>query len=244
MSETIYPVPAEWAGHALVNAERYADMYRRSLDDPDGFWREQAKRLDWMQPFTEVSKWSFDKKDFGIRWFAAGALNIAANCLDRHLEAKGDTVAILWEPDSPGEGRAITYRQLHEAVCRMANCLKSLGVKKGSRVTIYLPMIPEAAIAMLACARIGAIHTVVFGGFSPDSIANRVKDADSDIVITADEGLRGGRHIALKANVDEALARVPEGQVRHVVVVRHSGGDIAFEEGRDRRRMPIARPRR
>ncbi len=233
MSSSIYPVPAAWAARAKVDAEGYARLYRQSLDDPDTFWRREAARIDWMTPFTEVSKWSFDKADFGIRWFADGALNVSANCLDRHLATRGDQVAILWEPDSPGEGRRITYRQLHEAVCRFANGLKALGVARGDRVTIYLPMIPEAAIAMLACSRIGAIHSVVFGGFSPDSIANRVEDCDSKLIITADEGLRGGRIIPLKANVDEALTRLRPGQVEKVVVVSHTGGGIAWNEGRD-----------
>ncbi|MCG2841902.1 acetate--CoA ligase [Sandaracinobacter sp. RS1-74] len=231
MREAVYPVPAAWAARAKISRERYAELYRQSLDDPEGFWKREAGRLDWAKPFTQVSDWSFDEADFGIRWFADGELNVSANCLDRHLAERGDETAILWEPDSPGEGRRLSYRQLHEAVCRLANGLKSLGVRKGDRVTIYLPMIPEAAIAMLACARIGAIHSVVFGGFSPDSIANRIQDCDSRLVITADEGLRGGRTVPLKANVDEALKSCPS--VGKVVVVTRTGSGVWMQEGRD-----------
>ncbi|WP_199556389.1 acetate--CoA ligase [Sandaracinobacteroides hominis] len=231
MSNALYPVPAEWAARAKINAERYATLYRESLEAPEDFWRREAGRLDWSKPFTEVSKSSFDEADFGISWFADGELNVAANCIDRHLAERGEQTAILWEPDSPGEGRALSYRQLHEAVCRLANGLLSLGVRKGDRVTIYLPMIPEAAIAMLACARIGAIHSVVFGGFSPDSIAGRIQDCDSRIVITADEGLRGGKTVPLKANVDEALKRC--NGVEKVIVVARTGNGVWMEEGRD-----------
>ncbi len=231
MTETIHPVPAAWAERARIDAGRYAELYRESLADPDGFWRREAGRLDWATPFTEVSRTSFDAADFGVRWFADGSLNVSANCLDRHLAERGDTPAILWEPDSPGEGRTLTYRQLHEAVCRLANALLSLGVRKGDRVTIYLPMIPEAAIAMLACARIGAIHSVVFGGFSPDSISNRIQDCDSKLVITADEGLRGGKPVPLKANVDEALKNCPS--VETVIVVPRVGKGVWMQEGRD-----------
>ncbi len=229
----LYPVPAEWAQNARINRAQYDALYQRSLADPDGFWREQATRLDWMKPFTEVSQCSFSEPDFGIRWFADGTLNVSANCLDRHLADHGDDVAILWEPDSPGEGRRITYRQLHAEVCQLANGLKSLGVKKGDRVTIYLPMIPEAAVAMLACARIGAIHSVIFGGFSPDSIVNRVQDCDSNLIITADEGLRGGRRIPLKANVDTALQQLRHDPVSTVIVVKRTGADVPMLKGRD-----------
>jgi acetyl-CoA synthetase len=232
MSDALYPVPPEWAARARISRERYAELYRESLDDPEAFWNREARRIDWATPFTEVSKWSFDEADFGIRWFADGALNVSANCTDRHLAERGNEAAIIWEPDSPGEqGRRLTYRDLHEAVCRLANALKAQGVRKGDRVTIYLPMIPEAAIAMLACARIGAIHSVVFGGFSPDSIANRVQDCDSRLIITADEGLRGGKTIPLKANVDAALASCPS--VEKVIVVTRTGTGVWMQEGRD-----------
>jgi acetyl-CoA synthetase len=232
-----YPVPAAWAARAKVNAESYAALYAQSLADPDGFWRREAQRLDWMKPFTQVSKWSFDEADFGVSWFADGELNVSANCIDRHLATRADAPAILWEPDSPGEGRTLTYRELHEAVCRLANALLSLGVRKGDRVTIYLPMIPEAAISMLACARIGAIHSVVFGGFSPDSIAGRIQDCDSKLVITADEGLRGGKTVPLKANVDAALAQCPS--VAKVIVVSRTGTGVWMQEGRDIAYAPL-----
>jgi acetyl-CoA synthetase len=231
LSQTVYPVPAEWRDRAYVNAEQYADKYARSVSDPDGFWREEARRIDWVRPFTSVRETSFDADSFGIKWFADGTLNIAANCLDRHLAERGDTPAILWAGDDPSESRTITYRELHEDVCRFANALKGQGVRKGDRVTIYMPMIPEAAMAMLACARIGAIHSVVFGGFSPDSLAGRITDCDSTIVITADEGLRGGKKIPLKANVDEALQHCTS--VSSVIVVRRTGGAIGMTQGRD-----------
>jgi acetyl-CoA synthetase len=232
MHDALYPVPAEWAARAKINAERYAALYRESLDAPESFWRREAARLDWSKPFTQVSASSFGEADFGISWFADGELNVSANCVDRHLATRADQPAIIWEPDSPAEqGRILTYRQLHEAVCRLANGLVSLGVRKGDRVTIYLPMIPEAAISMLACARIGAIHSVVFGGFSPDSIANRIQDCDSKLVITADEGLRGGKVVPLKANVDEALKHC--NSVEKVVVVARTGAGVWMQDGRD-----------
>lgn len=232
MGEAIYPVPAEWAANALIDEARYLDMYRRSIEEPDAFWREEAKRIDWIKPFTTVQETSFNEADFGIRWFADGTMNLAANCLDRHLATRGDTVAILWEPDSPAEAeRRITYRELHEQVCRFANLLKARGVARGDRVTIYLPMVPEAAVAMLACARIGAIHSIVFAGFSPDALAGRIQDCDSRIVLTADEGLRAGRKVPLKANVDEALRQVPS--VDTVIVLRRTGADVGTVEGRD-----------
>ncbi|TPE58474.1 acetate--CoA ligase [Sandaracinobacter neustonicus] len=238
MNDHVYPVPADWAERAKINKERYAELYRESLSNPDAFWRREAQRLDWQKPFTKVSESSFDEATFGISWFSDGQLNVSANCIDRHLAERGDQPAIIWEPDSPpemggGEGRIITYAQLHEAVCRLANGLKSLGIRKGDRVTIYLPMIPEAAISMLACARIGAIHSVVFGGFSPDSIANRVQDCDSRLIITADEGLRGGKVVPLKANVDEALKLLHGPTVEKVVVVTRTGAGVWMEEGRD-----------
>ena len=231
MSAHVHPVP-DWADTASMDAQGYARAYAAAKSDPDGYWREQAGRLDWITPFTSVKDTSFDEADFRINWFADGQLNVAANCIDRHLETRADQVAILWEGDTPGTDRRITYRELHEQVCRLANALKGLGVAKGDRVTIYLPMIPEAAFAMLACARIGAIHSIVFGGFSPESLANRIVDCDSRIVITADGGCRGGKAVPLKANVDAALDH--DGvAVDHVVVVRHSGADVTMKDGRD-----------
>ncbi|MGV3651498.1 MAG: AMP-binding protein, partial [Devosia sp.] len=215
-----------------VTAARYDADYARSLSDPDGFWAEQARRLDWMTFPTRIKNTSFTYPDVSIRWFEDGVLNVSANCIDRHLAENSDTTAIIWEPDHPADpARHITYRQLHEEVCRCANVLRSLGVRKGDRVTIYLPMIPEAAYAMLACARIGAIHSVVFGGFSPDSLAGRINDCDSALVITADEGRRGGKSVPLKANVDKALMDCPG--VSKVLVVRNTGGEIAMKGSRD-----------
>ncbi|MEI6643970.1 MAG: acetate--CoA ligase [Novosphingobium sp.] len=232
MSQTTYPVPEDWAKGALIDDARYQAMYARSLAEPDAFWREEAQRIDWIKPFTKVSTTSFHEADFGIKWFEDGTLNLAANCLDRHLAERGDQIAILWEPDSPETpDRRITYRELHEAVCRFANLLKSRGVVRGSRVTIYLPMVPEAAVAMLACARIGAIHSIVFAGFSPDALAGRIKDCDSRLVITADEGLRGGKRVPLKTNVDEALTQCPG--VDTVIVLKHTGAAVPHVDGRD-----------
>ncbi|MCB1495394.1 MAG: acetate--CoA ligase [Bauldia sp.] len=236
MTETVHPVAAEWAEHAFVNRARYDEMYRRSVSDPDGFWAEQAERLDWIKPFTKVKNTSFDTPNVSIKWFEDGELNVAANCIDRHLATRGDQTAILWEPDDPATpGRTITYRELHENVCKLANVLKSHGVRKGDRVTIYMPMIPEVAFAMLACARIGAVHSVVFAGFSAEALAGRIEDCRSSYVITADEGRRGGRTVPLKANTDEAIT-IAEGEgakVEHVIVVQHTGGDVAMREGRD-----------
>jgi len=232
MAQTIFPVPEQWAANALVDADAYDAMYRRSVEDPEGFWREAAQRIDWITPFTRVKETSFNEADFGIAWFADGTLNISTNALDRHLAERGDATAILWEPDSPDEPhRVITYRELHADVCRFANLLKAQGVKRGERVTLYLPMVPEAAVAMLACARIGAIHSIVFAGFSPDALAGRIQDCDSRIVLTSDEGLRGGKRIPLKANVDAALARCPG--VERVIMLRRTGADVPMVAGRD-----------
>ncbi|MBU2051300.1 MAG: AMP-binding protein, partial [Gammaproteobacteria bacterium] len=205
MSDEIFPVPTEWKTRALIDAAKYQSMYEKSLKDPEGFWREEGKRIDWMKPYTKVKNTSFDPHNVSIKWFEDGRLNASVNCIDRHLEKRGDQVAIIWEGDDPATDRKITYRELHDEVCRFANVMKAQGVKKGDRVTIYMPMIPEAAYAMLACARIGAVHSVVFGGFSPDSLAGRIVDCASNCVVTADEGVRGGRKIPLKVNTDEAL---------------------------------------
>jgi acetyl-CoA synthetase len=226
-----FPVPEAWAKKAHMDAAGYEAALAHEASDTDGFWRKVANRLDWIKPFTIVKDVSFRAEDFRIRWFADGVLNASVNCLDRHLADKGDAVAIIWEGDDPSQSRKITYREAYEETCRMANVLKGRGVKKGDRVTIYMPMIPEAAYAMLACARIGAVHSVVFGGFSPDSIAGRVQDCDSHVIITADEGLRGGRKVPLKANVDEALKSCPD--VTTVLVITRTGADVTMVEGRD-----------
>ena len=232
MSEKTYPVTSDWAKRAFVDATRYEQMYRASVDAPDAFWGEHGKRLDWIEPFTKVKNASFAPGAVDIRWFEDGVLNVAANCVDRHLATRGDQTAIIWEGDDPAVSKRISYRELHREVCRFANVLKAQGVKRGDRVTIYLPMIPAAAYAMLACTRIGAIHSVVFGGFSPDSLANRVEDCASAVVVTADEGLRGGRPVPLKKNVDAAHAKV-KGGIAKVIVVRHTGGAVAMTPGRD-----------
>ncbi|MEE9480582.1 MAG: AMP-binding protein, partial [Kiloniellales bacterium] len=232
MSENIVvPVSQEAAKNAWCDEAEYFRLYGQSIDDPEGFWAEQGKRIDWFTPYTKVKDVSFGPGDVHIKWFHDGTTNACTNCLDRHLESRGDQTAIIWEGDDPNDDKQITYREAHEAVCRLANAMKARGVAKGDRVTIYMPMIPEAAYAMLACARIGAIHSVVFGGFSPDSLAGRILDCESTVVITADEGVRGGRKIPLKANTDKAIERCPD--VHTVFVVKRTGGDIAWADGRD-----------
>jgi acetyl-CoA synthetase len=233
MDSNIYPVSEATKARTLVTETQYEAMYARSVDDNEGFWAEQAERIDWIKPFTKIKDVSFAKDDLHIRWFEDGTLNVCYNCVDRHLESKADDVAIIWEGDDPNRDLKITYAQLHERVCKFANALKALGAKKGDRITIYMPMIPEAAISMLACARIGAIHSVVFGGFSPDALAGRIHDCESNIVITADEGLRGGKGIPLKANVDAAAMRDEVTTLEKVLVVRNTGNDIGWVEGRD-----------
>jgi acetyl-CoA synthetase len=232
MSEKIYEVPAEWKKRAIIDDAKYRAMYERSINDPDGFWAEEAKRIHWMKPFTKVKNTSFGPGNVSIKWFEDGFTNVAYNCIDRHLAKRGDQVAIIWEGDDPKDQKYITYRELHDAVCRFANILRNRDVEKGDRVTIYMPMIPEAVYAMLACARIGAIHSVVFGGFSPDSLAGRIEDCQSKVVITADAGLRGGRKVYLKANTDAAIAKVG-GIVEHVIVVRHTAATVDMDPVRD-----------
>ncbi len=227
----VFPPSEETKARTYVTKAQYDEMYARSVNDPDGFWAEQAKRIDWIKPPTKIKNTSFAYPDVSIKWYEDGVLNIAANCLDRHLATRGDQVAIIWEGDTPGTDEHVTYRQLHERVCRFANVLKANGVTKGDRVTIYMPMVVDTAAAMLACARIGAVHSVIFGGFSPDSIAGRVNDCDSRIVLTADEGRRGGKLIPLKKNVDEALAKAPG--VTRVIVVKVTGNEVPMQAGRD-----------
>ncbi len=230
--EKIYDVPAEYARRAHIDGKKYKELYERSVKDPDGFWADQAKEfVTWSKPWSQVSDWSYDAANLHIKWFLGGKLNVSYNCLDRHLEKRGNQVAILWEGDDPKEDKKITYRELHREVSKFANALKSRGVKKGDRVCIYMPMIPETAVAMLACARIGAIHSVVFGGFSPESIKDRILDSDCRVVVTADEGLRGGKKIPLKKNTDAALAHCPN--VHSVIVIKRTGGDIPWNNARD-----------
>ena len=231
MNAAVYPVPAHFAAGARITAAEYEHLTAEAQGNPDAFWARELHRLDWMRVPTRMDESSFDEADFGIKWFADGTLNLTVNCIDRHLATKGDQTAIVFEGDEPGEGRTITYAELHEEVCRFANVLKNHGVAKGDRVTIYMPMIPEAAFAMLACARIGAIHSVVFGGFSPDSLAGRIQDCDSTLVVTADEGSRGGKRIPLKANVDVALLQCPG--VRDVLVIARTGANVPMKAGRD-----------
>ncbi|MEK6638137.1 MAG: acetate--CoA ligase [Pseudomonadota bacterium] len=227
----IYPVPSDWAEKAFMTNDGYEAVYRQSITDPENFWRNEAERIDWMTPFTKVKNTSFNEADFGIKWFEDGVLNVSANCLDRHLPHRANDVAIIWEGDDPSQQRRITYGELHAEVCRFANVLKSLNVRKGDRVTLYLPMIPEAAMAMLACTRIGAIHSIVFAGFSPEALVGRIQDCDSSVIITADAGMRGGKLVPLKANVDEALTHCTS--VKAVVVIAHVGNEIAMQDGRD-----------
>ena len=231
MSE-IFPVPADWAARAHVDEAKYRDLYDRSIEDPEGFWAEHGKIVDWMRPYAAVKDVSYARGDVRIRWFHDGALNASANCLDRHLAARGDQAAIVWEGDDPTESRTLTYRELHEEVCKFANVLKANGAGKGDRVTIYLPMIPEIAVAVLACARIGAVHSVVFGGFSPDSIAGRIHDSDSSVVVTADEGVRGGRKIPLKAQCRRGARAVSDDPQMHRRQAHRRRGRL---EGRPRR---------
>ena len=228
-----FPVPQEWADRAWLDNNAYKKMYESSITEQEEFWAEQGKRIDWIKPYTKVKDTSFNEDDLHVKWFYDGVLNPSANCLDRHLETRGDQVAIIWEGDDPNEDEKITYSDLYQRVCRFANGLKSLGVQKGDRVTIYLPMIPEIAISMLACSRIGAIHSVIFGGFSPESIAGRIQDCESTFIITSDEGLRGGRTIPLKNNVDQAIERLGADQVNNVVVVNRTGANIDWFKDRD-----------
>ncbi len=232
MSEDqVFPVPAGLAKSSWCDDATYLAMYKTSVEDPEGFWGEHGKRIAWIKPYTKVKDTSFEYPKVSIKWFHDGTLNASANCLDRHLAKRGDQTAIIWEGDDPAQSKHITYRALHEQVCRFANALKAKGIKKGDVVTIYLPMIPEAAVAMLACARIGAVHSVVFGGFSPDSLAGRIQDGKSVCLITSDEGLRGGRKVPLKKNADRALESCPT--IKTCVVVRHTGGAIDMHAGRD-----------
>ena len=220
MSEKTYDVPPEWKKRAFIDAAKYKEMYERSVKDPNGFWAEAGKRLDWYKAPSKIKNCSFGPGNVSIKWYEDGVLNAAYNCIDRHLPGRAHQTAIIWEGDDPAQSKHITYQQLHDEVCRFANILRNRDVKKGDRVTIYLPMIPEAVYAMLACARIGAIHSVVFGGFSPESLAGRIEDCGSKVVITADEGIRGGRKVPLKLNTDAAIAKA--GGVDHVIVVRRT----------------------
>jgi acetyl-CoA synthetase len=228
----VYPVPAEFAAKSYIDQARYEKMYQRSVEDPEGFWAEQAEQfVTWSKPWNKVLDWSYDRNDLYIKWFEGGKLNVSYNCIDRHLKDRGDQVAIIWESDDPATDSKITYRELHEHVSKLANVLNARGVKKGDRVCIYMPMIPEAAYAMLACARIGAVHSVVFGGFSPESLKDRILDSDCRVVITSDEGVRGGKKVPLKHNTDRAVAHCPN--VHTVLTVKHTGGDIDWHKERD-----------
>lgn len=228
-----YPVNEYFTQRALLNEEQYKAMYQASIDDPESFWAEHGKRIEWIKPYSKIKDVSYVHDDVHIKWFYDGTLNPTVSCLDRHLETKGDQTAIIWEGDDPSQDATVTYRELYHKVCRLANALKAQGIKKGDVVTIYMPMVVEAAVAMLACARIGAIHSVIFGGFSPESIAGRIDDCQSNCIITADEGVRGGKIIPLKQNVDDALSKPGTATVNTVVVYQRTGGDIAWTEGRD-----------
>ncbi|QHM72736.1 acetate--CoA ligase [Mixta intestinalis] len=228
-----HPVPASIAENTLINAEQYQSMYQQSVQDPDAFWGEQGKILDWIKPYSKVKNTSFAPGNINIRWYEDGTLNLAANCLDRHLHERGEHPAIIWEGDDASESKTLTYRALHREVCRFANVLKELEIKKGDVVAIYMPMVPEAAIAMLACARVGAIHSVIFGGFSPEAVAGRIIDSSARLVVTADEGIRAGRAIPLKKNVDEALKNPGVTSVKQVIVLKRTGNDIGWQNGRD-----------
>ena len=229
--DELFPVPESFATGAHADNDTYLEMYKRSVADPETFWADQGKRINWFTPYTKIKDVSYEADDLHIKWYYDGTLNASYNCLDRHLETRGNQTAIIWEGDDPAEDAKFTYRELHELVCKFANGLKSIGAKKGDRITIYMPMIPEAAVAMLACVRIGAIHSIVFGGFSPDALAGRIHDCNSNIIITADEGLRGGRPVPLKANTDAALESCPS--IDKCVVIRRTGADIGWSEGRD-----------
>ncbi|CNK32311.1 acetyl-coenzyme A synthetase [Yersinia mollaretii] len=228
-----HPIPTAIAAHALINPEQYHQYYQQSVQNPDAFWGEQGKIIDWIKPYTTVKNTSFDPGHVSIRWFEDGTLNLSANCLDRHLAERGDQTAIIWEGDDPNQSKTVTYKQLHHDVCQFANVLKKLGIKKGDVVAIYMPMVPEAAVAMLACARIGAVHSVIFGGFSPDAVAGRIIDSNSKLVITADEGIRAGRAIPLKKNVDDALKNPAITSIKNVVVFQRTGNASDWKEGRD-----------
>jgi len=232
MSEAhVYPVTAEFAKNAHIDKAKYEEMYSASIGDSEAFWAEHGKRIDWIKPYTKVRDVNFKTPGVSIKWFYDGTLNASANCLDRHLETRGDQTAIIWEGDDPADSEHVTYRDLHERVCRLSNAMKERGIKKGDRVTLYMPMVVEAAVAMLACTRIGAVHSIVFGGFSPDSLSARIIGCDSNCVITADEGIRGGKKIPLKANTDEAVKDCPS--VETVIVVNRTGGDVNMQDGRD-----------
>ena len=228
MAEAIYPIPETF--DARIGPRELAELNDLEASDPDRFWLDQARRLTWNKFPAKAGDWSYDEDDFHISWYADGELNLSVNCLDRHLAEHGERTALIFEADEPGHGRKVTYRELYEETCRFANLLKQRGIRRGDRVMIYMPMIPEAAAAMLACARIGAIHSVVFGGFSPESVAGRIADCDALAVITADEGVRGGKTIPLKRNVDEALEA---GDVETVIVVTRTGADVPMKDGRD-----------